>query len=324
MGGGGAGFSLSAGLIPALIVGAVTLIVGVAMARRYGEYTTYSAIGLAAAVFSASFAVLNVALQLTAIDGRFLTGEIASGRLALRVTSVVVLVAFLHIILALRSEEAEPMPWSWDLYSEFEEWHNRAKGWPLALVASQATLLVFALAMIWSFTISGSASLIVVVLNWSFAFICDDFFLAASYRRKLGVPPPVFDKWRIFTFRLAVVVLLLTATISEYADWVAYVVIGVIVFFYIMVPARRWWNQGGRLALESIGVMPESYSGIHVKDLKDAVVRLEQVYSDVDRYVVLASQDGAAAADLSEITGYSRERVDALLATARTRRDPES
>jgi hypothetical protein len=306
-------YSVTAGLVPAVVAAGISLVVVAWLAGRRGVLSSYHAVGLAAAVFSAAFAVLNVVLQLSVVNRDFLIAEIASGRLALRVTSVVVVVAFAQLLIAMSEDEGLPDPHHYDLHRELDQWFERTKGWSLATATSQATVLMFALATSWSLTITGKASILVALLNWSFAFISDDFFLAVNYRRKLGVPPPAFDRWRIKAGRWLVTVLLIVTTVVEYSGLVASLVVGAVVLFTVVMPVVIWYRQGGRLALETIGTVPE-YPMSTGDDLRQVVALAR---AEIERGIVDARANGLPEHEVSEISGYSVSEIDALVANRR-------
>ncbi|WP_418001572.1 hypothetical protein ACNO8X_14650 [Mycobacterium sp. PDNC021] len=195
------------------------------------------------------------------------------------------------------------------------DWEERHKGWPLTSVAEHANVFAIALAMIWSFTLNGKTTLVIALLNWIFAFISDDFLIAASYRRKLGVTPPSFDAWRINLGSLGLVVLMVVASTMEYPRWATWAMVSVILVFRIIAPNFHRIRETGAETMELWGV----YVGDELYILNSELLRRAVIDrdSEITRRIRAAHEAGVEVEELSAISGYSADRVTEIVQSAK-------
>jgi hypothetical protein len=238
-------YSSTAGLILSLIIAGLVLISSWVILFNYasnensGRLGPSYAIGAGAASFAVVFSVSNLALQPHAINASQVTKELASGFLALRVISVIAAATFARLMLAAREEEKFVIDMSLitgDREKDsklLDEEKKRQANWPVGQIASQATVLLLVLCLLLALQALRRDSLAIALLNWSFAFSSDDFFMAASYRVERGVLPPLFDKTLIWIWRITTLVLFCWVAFQQFRWWAIMIIVPVVFFLFL-------------------------------------------------------------------------------------------
>jgi hypothetical protein len=252
-------FSYAVGVVPSAIIGLVTGAICVPWTLRQNRLHPSFTVGIAAAAFSVAYSILNLLLQIEHVSVGHLRVEIADGRLALRVTSVVVGVSFCLVLRRLAKEE--PVPESSggadpDLDYRIYLAERRRGPWPMESAAAQGVLFMLVLVGLWAFVITSRSSTVTALMNWSFAFIVDDFAMATNYVAYRRVPPPRLDALKIalgssFTFAL-----FLVALFQEFASWVGWVTL-VFVVIVLLVAIYRRVAPFVRSGMSTWGILPD-------------------------------------------------------------------
>ena len=236
-------YSSTAGLILSLIIAAIVLISSSVILFNYasdensGRLGPSYAIGAGAASFAVAFSVSNLALQPHAINAGLVAQELANGYLALRVISVIAAATFARLMLAAREEKKFILP---DVTGDpekdsklLDEEKKRQANWPVGQIASHATVLLLVLCLLLALQALRRDSLAIALLNWSFAFSSDDFFMAASYRVERGALPPLFDKTLIWIWRITTLVLFCWVAIQQFRWWAIMIIVPVVFFLFL-------------------------------------------------------------------------------------------
>ncbi len=248
-------YSSTAGSIPSLIIAGLVLIFSWIVLSNSAHYRESGvsggshAIGAGAASFAAAFSVINLALQWHVFSRNLVGQEIAHGVLALRVVSVTGALAFGFLMLVAMREPKFVVPMDllsgdWDVDSKlFEEYRKRVGKWPVVAAVSQATVLSLILCLLWALQMLGRDSLAIALLNWSFAFISDVFFMAASYRAEKGVLPSRVDATLIRAWGVTTFALFCFVAFQQFAVWQACLIITLVTFFLLWSTLDRIRNR---------------------------------------------------------------------------------
>jgi hypothetical protein len=281
-------YSSTAGVIPSLIIAGLVLILSWIMPSRLslwkGRLGASYAIGAGAASFAVAFTVLNLAVQWQVVSVSLVGKEVANGALALRVISVTAAIMFVRIIREGMNEpeftvsvtEYEDWPEDWpdfvytsspedaslDSSELFAGEELRRADWPVERRASQATALLLVLCLLWALQVLGRDSVSIALLNWSFAFSSDDFFMAASYRAEREVLPPRFDARLIWVWRITTLTLFCFVAFQQFAWWQASLII-VPTAYFLLLP--KLTEIGNKMSLKNTIALTELSNNL--KDL---------------------------------------------------------
>lgn len=215
-------------------------------------------VGLAAGVFSMSYALVNPLLQTKLLSVELLRQEIASGHLALRVTSVLVGISF--FILFWRVSREPAFQWSWGHDPEGDhrqmerEWRRGA--WTLERALAQAVLFMIVLVGLWIFVMTEHSSVLIALVNWLFLFISDDFVMCANYIAYRKAAPPLLDAIKIIAGSLATVVVFLVILFQEFDRRIAW---GALAFTLVTTVVMLWraFSPAWMTFASTFGILPE-------------------------------------------------------------------
>jgi hypothetical protein len=143
---------------------------------------------------------------------------------------------------------------------DFHREEERFNSWPPDQAVGQASVLVIVLTALWSLTILGRSSTVIVLLNWLYAFIIDDFFIAVGYRWHRKVVPPRLYGLKIVGGVFATIVLFMTAVFQEFDRWVGWVALTVVLVLLVGIPLARGFRDALRSlapGLETFGMLPD-------------------------------------------------------------------
>lgn len=251
-------FSYSVGVIPAAILASIVAVGSFVRLLRGGHrLTPLLALGVGSAAFAAFYAILNAALQISSWSVPLLQAEMTNGRLALRFTSLAVATSYVLLILRALQDAAFKSPGGENptgaLKAAMEE-NERARSWPLDRAADQGAVFMVALAILWGLTIASRSSVEIALLNWSLAFIVDDFVMAANYRHARGVKPPTFDLIKINVVSLFVIALFIVVAFQEFSLGIAITATVTIAAILFIIPGMRNFARNVRLIWMNIGI----------------------------------------------------------------------
>ncbi len=247
-------YSSTAGIIPSLVIAGTVLILSWIVLSRSTHYSetgplgvTY-ALGVATASFAAAFSVLNLAVQGHVVSQGLIGKEIGNGILALRVISITAAIAFGLLMRFATTRvpkfviDANQISGDWKVDRKlFEEYEQQIGKWPVATAASQGTVLLLVLVLLWVLQMEGRYSLSIALLNWSFALVSDVFFMAASYRADRRVLPTLFHATLLWAFGVTTVALFCSVAFQQFPAWRACLMITLVTFFLL-------WSRLYRLA----------------------------------------------------------------------------
>lgn len=242
---GGRMYSPTTAVTPSLIIaGAIFILSWLALSQsaRYrdsGPLGATHAVGAAAAAFAVTFAVLNLALQWHVVNRNLVSQEITNGVLALRVISVTGAIAFgLLIPVAMREPKfvvrSTQVAGDWEIDRQLLKAHEQKVGkWPVQESVSQGTVLLLVLCLLWVLQVLRRDSLAIALLNWSFALVCDVFFMAASYRAERRVRPTLFHAMLLWAFGTTTFIMFCTVAFQQFAWWLACLIIASATYFLL-------------------------------------------------------------------------------------------
>jgi hypothetical protein len=227
------------------------------------------AVGVAAAVASLVYALLNPVLQTEHLSAEFLQAEIANGRLALRATSVIAGISF--CLLLWRVSREPPPEWTGGSdpeadYRTFLEEAERGK-WPPERAAAQGVLFMVVLVGLWIFAVTSRSSTLIAVLNWTFAFIVDDFAMSANYATDRRVAPPFLDAIKIIAGSLTTIVLFLIVLFREYSTWVGWITFSFTLFVAVSALIRAY-EPLVRSGISTFGILPDEDDWLSEEEIR--------------------------------------------------------
>src|SRR5215831_17494466 len=302
-------YSSTAGLLPSLVLAGLALLASLIL--RSGRLSAFHAIGAGAASFAVSFSILNLAVQAPALTRGLLSQELENGVLVLRVISVTAALAFLRLMIAAAREEGFSLagdPYGEDDHILYKEQYRRSQ-WPSEQIASQATVLLLVLCLLWALPLLGRTSLLIALLNWAFAFTADDFFMAASYRVEREVKPPKFDAVLIWSWRTLTLVLFGLVMFQQFSRWVAFLILILVVFLLAQPSLTRGWHTF-KFAFETLGIEPSEDTVV-----EGSVVRLFREHAHgPGKVVILGVADGNTAVYRFHLELNHKDYGDALRA----------
>jgi hypothetical protein len=267
-------YSYGIGVHASAIAGVIAGVVAIPWTLKANRLHLSFAVGIAAAVFSIAYSILNPLYQLEHVSVSLLRQEIASGHLALRVTSVVIGISFCILFKRVASE---PPASSWTSGTDPDEDYRlylaeaQRGPWPLDRVAAQGSLFMVVLVGLWAFVITSRSSTITSLVNWSFAFIVDDFAISANYVFYRRVPPAKLDARKIIVGSLATFVLFIVALFQEFGPWAGWTVL-VFSLLVVIVAFYRAVAPLLKAGLSTFGIEPIEGEHEGIPDEKEDVL----------------------------------------------------
>lgn len=204
---------------------------------------------LGANAFLLIFPILNLLLQINEIDVEFISGEIQTGILMLRLTSLFVgFKAFRDTITILRSwnvpQTTGDMVLFWDSRlgeKEFRKKFKDIEGEDNLFMVNftillQNTLYLLVIGILWSFVGFNISSILISILNWAVFFISDDWSILADYSKYLKGHLATGHKRKILFFNI---LLGLLVTINVFLYYGILLAIPVLLIFNALIFSTR-------------------------------------------------------------------------------------
>jgi hypothetical protein len=248
-------YSSTTGIVPSLVIAGLALLASLLL--RLGRLSAFHAVGAGAAALTASFSLLNLAVQPSAVTIALLSKELEDGTLALRVISITAASAFVRLMIAGAKEESFFLigdPYGDDVNTVEKEEYRRRQ-WPPEQILNQASVLLLILCLLWALPLLSRASLLIALLNWAYAFTVDDFFMAASYRVEREVRPPKIDGVMIWIWRTLTLVLFGLVMFQQFSWWLASLISGFVIFLLAQPSFARAWHLF-KYTWETLGIDP--------------------------------------------------------------------
>jgi hypothetical protein len=212
-------------------------------------------------LFSAFFAITNLLVQIPELNLTWVRDELANGRLALRVTSVICAASFVWLAVQISRLERREAPTGahpsfYSINEEILERLQREGAWSPERMVARLAIFSITFALVWGLVLADRSSGSIATLNWLLAFVVDDYVLVIAYRIQRQVTPPGLHATRIRLANLAMSALLIVVAFQNLPMWSAWLIIALLIINWT---AGRLYSVVTHLLAGyfSIGIMPD-------------------------------------------------------------------
>ncbi|MFC8981092.1 hypothetical protein ACFU3J_25595 [Streptomyces sp. NPDC057411] len=271
-------YSYDVGALPSAIAGVAAGIAALPWTFMRNRLHPLFAVGLAAAAFSMVFALANPLMQGELLTVELLRQEIASGHLALRVTSVLVGISFCILFWRVSRESGFQSSMGHDPEDDHRQFQRerRRGAWTIERALAQAVLFMIVLVGLWIFVMTEHSSVLIALVNWLFLFISDDFVMCANYIAYRRAAPPFLDALKIVAGSLATVVVFLVVLFREYDQRIAWTALA---FTLVTVVVMLWRAVTPFLVTgwSTFGILPDEEDWRPYEDPEVLVAGIEKL-----------------------------------------------